>query len=178
MTDQIITRERLKALSQINRWRGWTRRPYSVGEHTAIGAYVMDWFKIGDKYVKRWWMHDMHETEIVGDVPTPDKAKYMRLSYDHAVEDFDTRLGEEMGLCDGRPLWWRCPKVKQMDRTMLLVENDFMAVNRDESLSRCDTSHPIVDMVINLIGAETFATPDRVIDLWNKNVWKYGWEKV
>ena len=177
MTDKIVTRERITAMCHINRWRGWTTRPYSVGEHVAIGANTMSWFSRPAEQMQRWWMHDMHETEIIGDVPTPDKCMYVNAAYDAAVEEFDVRLGAEMGLGD---LWWRDKGVKDIDRKVLIVENELIAVRKDPALPEPDHSDPMVqDMVANmLVGKLVWSTPDSVIRLYNKHALMYGWEQI
>lgn len=171
----IVTRERMQALCHLNRWRGWTTRPYSVGEHVAVGAFVMDWFKRPDKQVAAWWMHDMHETEIMGDIPTPDKDRYMGTSYFNDVEDFDIRLGDEMNLPQ---LWWRSPKLKGMDYIMLQVEYTMLVTLSDHSISPPDYDSPFVEAIRNAIGLGVFSDPEKVISYYNKKSWKYGWGEI
>lgn len=175
----IITKDRITALCNLNRWRGWTKRPYSVGEHTAIGAWVLDWFKYPDEVVKRWWMHDMHETEVIGDVPTPDKNAYVNVAYDVAVEDFDTQLGAEMGLGD---LWWRDAAVKKFDRKMLLIENDLIALRKDPALpAPAYDIDPMLVMIRDIIETPSFAGERglaEVINYYSRDAKRFGWEAV
>ena len=172
MSEQIVTQQRITALCNIARWRGWTNRPFSVGEHTAIGAAVMLWFGRPDTHVKRWWMHDMHETEIVGDVPTPDKARYMNLDYETAIEEFDMRLGDQMGLGD---FWWRDKAVKDFDRNMIIVENALIAMIGDPTLPAPDFKDPVQKMIRDLIIQKTFSDPSDVAKSFNRAAMRYGW---
>lgn len=175
MTEQIITRNRLTALCNINRWRGWTVRPYSVGEHTAVGAWVLDWFKRPDVQVERWWPHDMHETEIVGDVPTPDKKLYMTSDYHLACRNFDVLVGDEMGL---NSEWWNDYNIKQFDRKMLIVENDLIALCKDPEIPAPDYDEPMTGMIRDVIVNGTFSSTERVIEAYNRDARRFGWSEV
>jgi len=124
-------------------------------------------------------MHDMHETEVIGDVPTPDKRMYVNAAYDAAVEDFDMRLGAEMDLGD---LWWRDKGVKDIDHKVLIVENELIAVRKDPALP--EPEHMIDPMVKDMVaymggkGKGVWITPGSVIRLYNKHALMYGWEQV
>lgn len=113
---------RLKAAANICRWRGWTTRHYSILEHMIVGTEALN--KIGaPENVQRWFLlHDMHETEFCGDIPTPDKALYCNIAFDLACEAFDDNLRDIYGALvrmntDERLI------VKQMDETMAVVEH-------------------------------------------------------
>lgn len=173
---EIITRERIIAMSHISRWRGWTTRPYSVGEHTAIGAFAADWFKRQREQCRRWWLHDFHETEIIGDVPTPDKKAYANADYYVAVEEFDMRLGIEAECSEF--VWWNDIGVKAIDRKMLLVENDLITLRKDPDLPAPNYDDAMQKLMKDLITNATFSTSDRVVEYWNKEAWKYGWREV
>jgi hypothetical protein len=128
----LLTRDRLEAAANINRWRGWTKRPYSILEHQLIGAQVMlDVMDTDRELARLFLLHDMHETEVIGDVPTPDKKLYCNTMFDIACEDFDMRLATELDL---PARWWSEQSVKWMDRQMLLCENDHMSTRRDPTL--------------------------------------------
>jgi hypothetical protein len=132
----LLTLDRLHAAANINRWRGWTKRPYSILEHQLIGAQVMlDVMSADRQLVEQFMVHDMHETEVIGDVPTPDKKMYCNTMFDIACEDFDMTLGIELNLPSR---WWTDKSVKWMDRQMLLCENDHMSTRPDPSLHAPD----------------------------------------
>ena len=162
-----ITPQRLTALCQINRWRGWTVRPYSVGEHCAIGAYVLEWFKRSRIEVVAFWLHDMHETEVIGDVPRPDKARFVNAEYHAAVDLFDAHLGNAAGLSRG---WQSDKALKRMDMLMMRVENDIISVNRDPDLTTPDyRTDPMAEMIRECIEDRTFDTPEKVVSLWDRH---------
>ena len=115
----ILTDDRLKAMAMTNRWNGWLKRPYSVLEHTVIGAYAMDDKGMELMSVLGFLLHDMHESYIVGDVPRPDKEKYMTFAYHQDVRAFDHRLREEVGADE----FWRDDLVKAVDYDMLVWEH-------------------------------------------------------
>lgn len=165
---KLITQERLRALCHLSRWRGWTVRPYSVGEHTAIGANVMRRMDLNREIIKSWWLHDMHETEIGGDIPRPDKRVIVNDAYRDMVADFDHRIGIEAGLPEGV---WNCHYVVTgMDQMMLEVENDLITTRRDLSLSKPDYESRMVKMIRDLIHDATFSTFDSVRREW-REVW-------
>jgi hypothetical protein len=113
---------RLMAAAHICRWRGWTTRHYSILEHMIVGTEVLEQMKAPEN-VQRWFLlHDMHETEICGDIPTPDKARYCNIQFDLACEDYDNRLRDTYGdlvrLTAAERLM-----VKDMDHAMMVVEH-------------------------------------------------------
>lgn len=129
---RLLTLDRLQAAAHINRWRGWTKRPYSILEHQLIGAQaMMVMVHVRNEDIRAFMVHDMHETEVIGDVPTPDKKLYCNTMFDIACENFDTKLGAELDL---GPMWWRKEPVKWMDKHMLLVENQIMSTRPDPDL--------------------------------------------
>ena len=113
---------RLMAAAHICRWRGWTTRHYSILEHMIVGTEALE--QIGaPKNVQRWFLiHDMHETEICGDIPTPDKAKYCNIDFDLACEEYDNKLRETYGDLVSLTHADRM-MVKEMDETMAIVEH-------------------------------------------------------
>lgn len=125
----LLTLDRVRAAANINRWRGWTKRPYSILEHQLIGAQVMlDVMGVDRELVRMFMVHDMHETEVVGDVPTPDKKLYCNTMFDIACENFDLDLATELNF---PARWWSETAVKFMDRQMLLCENANMSTRQD-----------------------------------------------
>lgn len=115
----LITEQRLIAASHENRWRGWTHRPISVLEHSVVGATLCVDIGRPDGVVP-FLLHDLHETEFCGDVPTPDKAAYLGVDYHTAVVEFDTRLAHEAGLMGAAAL--RTDLVEQIDHVMKVAE--------------------------------------------------------
>ena len=118
---QIITENRIAAASHITRWRGWVNRSFSILDHMVIGAEILRFIGRSDRVVKQFLVHDMHETQFVGDITTPDKARYCNGQYHRDVTDFDFALGDEMGWSGER--WWMNAHVKSMDEIMKRVEN-------------------------------------------------------
>ena len=87
-----------------------------------VGTEVLAQMKAPEN-VQRWFLlHDMHETEICGDIPTPDKARYCNIQFDLACEDYDNRLRDTYGdlvrLTAAERLM-----VKDMDHAMMVVEH-------------------------------------------------------
>lgn len=128
---------RLMAAAHICRWRGWTKRHYSILEHMIIGTEALH--QIGaPENVQRWFLiHDMHETEICGDIPTPDKAEYCNIQFDLACEAYDDTLRETYGDLvrlnpDHRNM------VKDMDYDMAVVEHVAISTRICNDMERPD----------------------------------------
>jgi hypothetical protein len=94
----VVDTRRLNAAAHIARWRGWTKRPYSILEHMVVGAEVMR--RLGySRDAQAWFLlHDMHETEVIGDVPTPDKAAYCNEDFHRACDAFDAGVRDAFRL--------------------------------------------------------------------------------
>lgn len=162
----LLTRERLEAAAHINRWRGWTKRPYSILEHQLIGAQVMSYLVFPTTIdIRSFLVHDLHETEVIGDVPTPDKKRYCNTLFDMACEDFDMRLGAELNL---PPMWWRNDPVKWMDKQMLLVENQILSTRPDAELPSPRSSMTTREIRVEL---ERTERPMTIVDHW-VHLWK------
>lgn len=123
---EIITDDRIMALSNINRWRGYTNRQYSVLEHTVVGISVMH--LQGHKYSKyqqrRFALHDIHESEFIGDVPAPDIVKYCNSDYHADVRAFDKKLLKAAGITKVAHL--SCPESDVMDMTIRTAEHEVL----------------------------------------------------
>lgn len=140
---KLITTERLIAAGHINRWRGWTTRPFSILEHMVLGttaASICGWSK--DVQLK-FLVHDLHETEIIGDVPTPHKRLYVNDAFHDACVGFDFQLGAEINL---RGEWWEDPHLKKLDRIMRDVEEQ--AIRLDSTSSISCTEHGDIGIII------------------------------
>lgn len=110
---------RLMAAAHICRWRGWTKRHYSILEHMIVGTEALHQIGAAEN-VQRWFLlHDMHETEICGDIPTPDKAKYCNIDFDLACEAYDDTLHETYG---------DLVKLGNADRMMVKYMDEMMAI--------------------------------------------------
>lgn len=119
----LLTDERIAAAANINRFNGWTRRPYSILEHMVIGAMTMRHLDYHPMAIRAFLIHDMHETEIVGDVPTPDKALYMAPEYFEECARLDLHLCDSVGV---DPMFLMSSEVKEIDAAMLAVESDLL----------------------------------------------------
>lgn len=162
----LLTHDRLVSAAHINRWRGRTVRPYSVLEHTIIGAKLMLSGTVEDYSpvtIKCWMLHDLHETEIVGDVPTPDKRKYMNDLYFKDVLEFDMRIGRD---CDMPKAWWDHPAIHTIDRLMIEAENYAVANSLDPSLTfnKDDAAHQFIYKRIVLDAR--METHEIALDFW------------
>lgn len=162
---------RLMAAAHICRWRGWTKRHYSILEHMIVGAEVLAEMGAPEN-VQRWFLlHDMHETEICGDIPTPDKARYCNIQFDLACEDYDNTLRDTYGdlvrLTAAERLM-----VKDMDEAMAIVEHAVM------SLRICpDVPRPEWNETQSRIGKciSRSAWPARVlVAQWHRNAKRLG----
>lgn len=92
----LLTQERIKALSYENRFGGWTNRPYSVLEHSVIGAKILaESNAVPVPTIRAFLLHDMHETAFGGDITTPIKRKYLGQDYHDDVRTWDRDLATE-----------------------------------------------------------------------------------
>lgn len=120
----LLTRERVQALARINRYTGWTTRPYSVLEHSVIGAKL-----VPPGVVQRaFLLHDMEESAF-GDIISPVKRKYMSPEYHADVETWVRDLAAETKIpysaIDGE-------QIHHLDRVMLAAEKStvYAGLNR------------------------------------------------
>ncbi len=119
----IITKDRIAALGNINRWRGWTVRPYSVLEHTVIGVDAVRAHGMREDIQRQFLLHDLHESEICGDVPVPDKERYVNRAFHDACAAFDRSIG----MSNDRFVRMGC---QYLDHRMKLVEADLLLLKR------------------------------------------------
>ena len=110
----LLTRERVVALSRLNRYCGWTTRPFSVLEHSVIGAKLTP----NRTLQKAFLLHDFEESAF-GDIISPVKHKYMVPQYHIDVEEWVRNLAVETKVpysaIDGE-------QVHHLDRVMLVAE--------------------------------------------------------
>jgi len=149
MSSPIITPERIIAASNICRWRGWMKTRISLTRHMRATAGAILELTEDRKLALMSLVHDLHETAIVGDVPTPDKSRYMNALYHQDIQQFDTRLAHEVGFnvmqrCDPSStalvFWQDHPTLRTADRAALIVENAHyvMPEHRDPKLPEYD----------------------------------------
>ncbi len=154
---KLLTNERLHAASMINRWGGWVKRPYSILEHSVIGAAIAQEYFDADP--RPFLLHDLHETEIVGDVPTPHKPLYLNSQYHVAVEDFDNRLWAETGVSPDHPV------TTEVDRIMAAAEHFEVAVRGDPKYDSM-TGHLDVQFARHLINSCAYAGSHTITSFW------------
>lgn len=110
----LLTRERVVALSRLNRYCGWTTRPFSVLEHSVIGAKLTP----NRTLQKAFLLHDFEESAF-GDIISPVKREYMPAAYYMDVEAWVRDLAVETKVpysaIDGE-------QVHHLDRVMLAAE--------------------------------------------------------
>lgn len=115
---EFVTKDRIAALSRINRFNGWTSRPYSVLEHTVLGAAAMKRAGKPHDVIRTFLLHDMHETEY-GDEVRPVRRDHPNPSKQDAMHQFDVEIHRQSGLHEQLIM---CNAVANMDNLMLSVE--------------------------------------------------------
>lgn len=138
--EPIITLDRITAAANINRWRGWTKRPYSILEHMVIGTEAMEACGYPVSAQRMFLLHDMHETEIIGDVPTPDKRAYCNDTFHLDCEKFDADMYRLLGWSFTDADYMAC---RYVDNQMLIVENRYIASRGDKTLPQVDENNDI-----------------------------------
>lgn len=156
----IITDDRIRAANNIMRWRGWTTRRFSILEHMVIGAAVMRKFGVSEEAQLLFLLHDMHETEIIGDVPTPHKALYCNTQFKADCMSFDTRIYAEH---DIMPTTCTLAAVDAMDRHMATVEYERLVTLDHSDVPHMDYDNPFHVAIFDAIGA---TEPNNVMRYW------------
>jgi hypothetical protein len=109
------------ALSRLPRFGGHLNRHYSVAQHSVLCAQMAKTKK--DK--KAALLHDASESYLL-DMPTPIKAKMNEYkSYENKLMAV---IFKKYGL-----VWPLNPNIKKIDRKMLLIEWENLAVNDNKS---------------------------------------------
>lgn len=135
LVGKLITPARIHAGSQIIRWRGWMTQPVDIIRHSiAMHDCLQMLHPFEYRSQAAALLHDLHETEIVGDVATPDKRVFMNDDYRDAVLRFDLELGHEAGLAYAEDHWFMDDLMKTADRTATIVENAMFTSRIDNSL--------------------------------------------
>lgn len=158
MTNSLITDDRLRALSRINRWGGWVTRDFSVLEHEVIGAMILR--SKGEPY-KPFLIHDHEESEF-GDIIAPVKAICSTTTYLLRVDEFNTRLIRETGIV---------PDGGWMDQCMAHAEHLTVAVRGDPKFNDMPLTNEVRQAVM-MINGMRFAGKKNCIKMW-KRLW-YG----
>jgi hypothetical protein len=125
----LITKSHIEALSNINRFNGWTRRPYSVLEHTVIGTHCALRTGMSENVAKAFMLHDMEEA-VFGDIIRPIKKRLMNDAYFEEVDSWTQRLTEWVG-CDAAASCLTSIAVKTLDDDMLAAEIETVATISD-----------------------------------------------
>lgn len=109
---KIDLRDIAHTLSQINRWGGHTREPYSVAQHAVMVSLRLP-------EAKQAWglLHDATEAYMGGDIVSPIKRQIPELMAMEAgiAEAITARFGFPKGALED-------PEVKHADMTMLALE--------------------------------------------------------
>lgn len=115
--DTIKIEDIAHALSRLPRFGGHLNRPYSVAQHCVLCAEMAKTKK--DK--RAALLHDASEAYLL-DMPTPIKARMGEYKeYEHKLM---TVIFDKYGL-----EWPLNNKIKKIDRKMLLIEWDNLAIN-------------------------------------------------
>lgn len=108
------------ALSQINRFTGHTRKPYSVLQHSDEVAANLRRIGMGPKVQLSGLFHDFHEA-LIGDVSSPLK----QMLPDYKVLEATVAQGMYQYIVDKvgpYPPHWDCESVLTADRVLVLTE--------------------------------------------------------
>lgn len=164
-------RNRIIAAGNINRWRGWTRRPYSILEHMVIGTRVLHRLGAPKEAQILFLIHDMHETEVIGDVPTPDKRKYCNELFHIDCQTFDAGLMDRYKVPLGHVTtghWMMC---EEMDRDMSIVEHAMIATRRCAGIPDPNYDKPAHELIRNTITDVPWAS---LVDMWFTHAQRLG----
>lgn len=161
----LLTRERVQALARINRYTGWTSRPYSVLEHSVIGAKLV----LPGVVQRAFLLHDMEESAF-GDIISPVKRKYMPPQYYADVEAWVRDLAAETKVpydaIDG-------DEVHILDATMMAAETRTIYVGENRHIEARGWVAPIptgcdglVSWAQRLITTEEYAGDRAITAFW------------
>jgi hypothetical protein len=170
----LLTQNRIRALSQINRFAGWTSRPYSVLEHSVIGAVLCahhPWLCAHQPDVQRaFLLHDMEET-VFGDIISPVKHRYMSAQYYQDVGTWNRDLATETGV----PLYLiESLSVKWTDAVMMVAEWQTVYVGEDRYPEAFDWKPPVppnsereIERAVEMINGEFYAGDLAIKAFWH-----------
>lgn len=106
------------ALSQINRFTGHTREPYSVAQHSVLVAGILQDQGESTGVIRAGLLHDAHEAYI-GDVSSPVKRALGEWSRESPFSELEERHALAM---QTRFRFVPCAKVKRADLIALVTE--------------------------------------------------------
>lgn len=164
----LLTPARIEQAANICRWQGRVKRHYSILEHSIVGAWTLRSHGYDVDAVRSFLLHDLEETEFVGDIPTPDKAIYMNSDYFRDVRVWENRLFIECGVKRNLPV------IEMMDEVMAQAEYASVSLVPNES-PRTD---PMIRWCRVMIDADEFGTPDQWWNLWNNSQITLGFSEV
>ena len=152
----LITTKRIDAMSFINRYNGWTDRPFSILEHTVIGTTMLRHENAHEDDQRGFLFHDVEESAFT-DMIRPHKEKYMNDQYDIDVAEWNADLcaGHGMKLSQ-----ITSPLVTEMDDRMLAAEIKCIARITDPKHPYDEHLHGDIRTMIQL---KTFGTPDLAV---------------
>lgn len=161
----LLTQERVEALSRINRFAGWTSRPYSVLEHSVIGAT----FATSRVLKRAFLLHDMEESAF-GDIISPVKRRFMPAAYYEEVDAWNRGLAHETKVpysaIDGE-------QVHHFDAVMLAAETRTIYVGENRHIEaygwRADIpagGEAMCNLAIDLIRVGAFQGDRAITAFW------------
>ena len=153
-------------MGNISRWGGWVRSPWSVLDHTITGALVMTHLKNPPMIIRAWLLHDVEETEFMGDVPTPHKERFCNDAYHEAVTDFVRRLAVETSVRIFSPA--TITAVKRVDEIMLRAEYATVSLKVDPA-PRMDENVLMAMSLISHIGSYGGDRTQMFWQMWSTN---------
>lgn len=156
-TEPLLTIERIEQAANICRWHGRVKRHYSILEHMVVGAWVLKQLEYDIHAVRSFLLHDLEETEFVGDIPTPDKAAYLNADYFRDVAAWERRLFAETEVKRNIPV------IELMDEIMLRAEYATVSLRQDDAYRTDET----IRLCRVMIDADEFGTPEQWWALWN-----------
>lgn len=129
----MITYNHIHALSQLNRFNGWTVRPYSVLEHTTIGVTVMARHGYTEDSQRGFLLHDLEEA-VFGDHTRPNKRTHLNDRYKTDVAAWNSDMCQ-----------WAGVPVKILERWDVFRVDDYMLAAELHCVARVsDANHTFV----------------------------------
>lgn len=153
---RLVNDKSLHALHHINRWGGWVKRPYSVLEHSILGAELL---VAKGEDPRPFLLHDFEEVAF-GDQVTHNKRRYMNARYHYDVDQWNAKMCAEQGIT---PSDLHSSSVKYVDHVMLHAEHLSVALIGDPVLF---AAKPVTKDVTNrcvAIGFDAYRDVDYAI---------------
>ena len=122
------------SLSLINRFNGHTKFPYSVAQHSLLGAKWMLESGESSTYALYFLLHDAHEAYL-GDITRP-VMKYFGQSMTSARREIEGKMARWQRVIierfDLEPRAFSMEKVVETDERMLATEREFVLLDAGE----------------------------------------------